>query len=102
MEDVSFSKDAYDVAEGADALVIVTEWNEFKSLNMAQIHETMRRPVLVDGRNIYEATEMNRIGFIYRGMGRGTSPAPTVLPAGDTSGELQEAQQPTLGLEATK
>ena len=102
MEDVHFSKDAYEVAEGADALVIVTEWNEFKSLNMAQIHATMRRPVLVDGRNIYEATEMNRIGFIYRGMGRGTSPAPTVLPAGDTSGDIQETQQPTLGLEATK
>ncbi len=102
MEDVSFSKDAYEVAAGVDALVIVTEWNEFKSLNMAQIHAAMRRPVLIDGRNIYEATEMNRIGFIYRGMGRGTSPAPTVLPAGDTSGELQEAQQPTLGLEATK
>ncbi len=102
MEDVSFSKDAYDVAEGVDALVIVTEWNEFKSLNMAQIHASMRRPVLIDGRNIYEASEMNRIGFIYRGMGRGTSPAPTVLPAGDTSSEPQEAQQPTLGLEATK
>ncbi|GAC1425079.1 MAG: UDP-glucose/GDP-mannose dehydrogenase family protein [Ktedonobacteraceae bacterium] len=102
MEDVHFCKDAYEVANGADALVIVTEWNEFKSLNMAQLHATMRRPVLVDGRNIYEATEMNRIGFIYRGMGRGTSPAPTVLPAGDTSGTLQEAQQPTLGLEAAK
>lgn len=102
MEDVSFSKDAYEVAKGADALVIVTEWNEFKSLNMTQIRETMHRPVLVDGRNIYEASEMNRIGFIYRGMGRGTSPAPTVLPAGDVSGDPQEAQQPTLGLEAAK
>ena len=102
MEDVQFCKDAYDVADEADALVIVTEWNEFKSLNMTQIRTIMRRPVLVDGRNIYEAAEMNRIGFIYRGMGRGTSPAPTVLPAGDTSGDIQEAQQPTLGLEATK
>lgn len=102
LEDVHFCKDAYEVANEADALVIVTEWNEFKSLNMAQIRTTMRRPVLVDGRNIYEATEMNRIGFIYRGMGRGTSPAPTVLPAGDTSSELQETQQPTLGLEAAK
>ena len=69
---------------------------------MTQIHANMRRPVLIDGRNIYEAPEMNRIGFIYRGMGRGTSPAPTILPAGDTSGDPEEAQQPTLGLEATK
>ncbi|GAC1652760.1 MAG: UDP-glucose/GDP-mannose dehydrogenase family protein [Ktedonobacteraceae bacterium] len=102
LEDVHFCKNAYEVGEDADALVIVTEWNEFKSLNMAQIRASMRRPVLIDGRNIYEATEMNRIGFIYRGMGRGTSPAPTVLPAGDTSTELQEARQPALGLEATK
>jgi len=102
LEDVHFCKDAYEVADGADALVVVTEWNEFKSLNMTQIRASMRRPVLVDGRNIYEATEMNRIGFIYRGMGRGTSPAPTVLPAGDTSSELEETQQPTLGLEAAK
>ena len=103
LEDVHFAKDAYAVADGADALVIVTEWNEFKSLNMTQLHATMRRPVLVDGRNIYEASEMNRIGFIYRGMGRGTSPAPTVLPAGDTTGgEIEATQQPILGLEATK
>ena len=102
LEDVHFCKNAYDVAEGADALVIVTEWNEFKSLNMTQVHAAMRRPVLIDGRNIYEAVEMNRVGFIYRGMGRGTSPAPTVIPAGDTSREPEEAQQPTLGLEATK
>ncbi len=102
LEDVHFCKDAYGVADEADALVVVTEWNEFKSLNMAQIRASMRRPVLVDGRNIYEATEMNHIGFIYRGMGRGTSPAPTVLPAGDTSSELEETQQPALGLEAAK
>ena len=105
MEDVSFCKDAYEVADGADALVIVTEWNEFKSLDMALLRANMRRPVLIDGRNIYEAAEMNRIGFIYRGMGRGTSPAPTVLPAGDTSGQIEEAEQPeqpTLGLEASK
>ncbi len=103
LEDVHFAKDAYAVADGADALVIVTEWNEFRSLNMMQLRMTMRRPVLIDGRNIYESSEMNCIGFIYRGMGRGTSPAPTVLPAGDTTGgEIEETQQPTLGLEATK
>ena len=102
LEDVHFCKNAYEVAEEADALVIVTEWNEFKSLNMAQVHSAMRRPVLIDGRNIYEATEMNRIGFIYRGMGRGTSPAPTILPAGDTSNASEETRQPMLDLEATK
>ncbi|GAC1349539.1 MAG: UDP-glucose/GDP-mannose dehydrogenase family protein [Ktedonobacteraceae bacterium] len=82
---VTFCQNAYEVAEDVDALVIVTEWNEFKSLNMLQIRSRMRRPVLIDGRNIYEAAEMNRLGFIYRGMGRGTGPAPSVLPPGDST-----------------
>jgi len=45
----------------------------------------MRRPVLIDGRNIYEASEMVRLGFIYRAIGRGTGPAPSVLPSGDST-----------------
>src|SRR5206468_10569048 len=61
MDAVTFCETAYDVAEGVDALVIVTEWNEFKSLNMHQIRNAMRRPVLIDGRNIYEPSEMNHI-----------------------------------------
>jgi UDPglucose 6-dehydrogenase len=85
LDTITFCEDAYEVAQGADALVIVTEWNEFKSLNMPQIHGVMRRPILIDGRNIYEAEEMNRLGFTYRAVGRGTGPAPTVLPSGDTS-----------------
>jgi UDPglucose 6-dehydrogenase len=95
LEDVTFCKTAYEVAEEADAVVIVTEWNEFRSLNMQLMRNAMRRPVLVDGRNLYEATEMNRYGFIYRGMGRGSGPAPTILPPGDTTSVLHE--QPTLG-----
>jgi UDPglucose 6-dehydrogenase len=82
---VTFCDNAYAVAEEADALVIVTEWNEFKSLDMLQIRNAMRRPVLIDGRNIYEAAEMTRVGFVYRGMGRGSGPAPSVLPPGDST-----------------
>src|SRR5438270_3800109 len=89
LDAVTFCENAYEVAEDADALVIVTESNEFKSLNMLQIRNTMRRPVLIDGRNIYESTEMNRLGFIYRGMGRGTGPAPSVLPPGDSTSQPQ-------------
>jgi UDPglucose 6-dehydrogenase len=89
LDAVTFCENAYAVAENADALVIVTEWNEFKSLNMLQIRSAMRRPVLIDGRNIYEAAEMNRLGFIYRGMGRGTGPAPSVLPPGDSTSQPQ-------------
>ncbi len=90
MDAVTFCDNAYDVAEQTDALVIVTEWNEFKSLNMQRIRAAMHRPVLIDGRNIYEPAEMDRCGFIYRGMGRGTKPASSILPPGDTSDEVQE------------
>jgi UDPglucose 6-dehydrogenase len=97
MDAVTFCADPYAVAEGADALVVVTQWNEFKSLNMPQIRSAMRRPVLIDGRNMYEPAEMNRLGFIYRGIGRGTGPAPTVLPPGDTTSVLAlETEQQVL------
>jgi UDPglucose 6-dehydrogenase len=92
---VTFYDNAYAVAEEADALVIVTEWNEFKSLDMLQIRAAMRRPVLIDGRNIYEAAEMTRVGFVYRGMGRGTGPAPSVLPPGDST-SMPQTQLPLL------
>lgn len=92
---VTFYDNAYAVAEEADALVIVTEWNEFKSLDMLQIRSAMRRPVLIDGRNIYEAAEMTRVGFVYRGMGRGTGPAPSVLPPGDST-SMPQTQLPLL------
>jgi len=91
LDTITFCEDAYAAALGADALVIVTEWNEFKSLNKPQIRSVMRRPILIDGRNIYEAEEMNRLGFTYRAMGRGTGPAPTVLPSGDTSAPQQQS-----------
>jgi UDPglucose 6-dehydrogenase len=90
LEEVTFCKTAYEVTEDADALVIVTEWNEFKSLNMQKVHDAMRRPILIDGRNIYEPSEMNRYGFFYRGMGRATNPTGSVLPAGDTTTRLED------------
>jgi len=85
MDSVIFCQNAYEVAENADALVIVTEWNEFKSLDMHQIKHAMHHPVLIDGRNIYEASEMKRLGFTYRGIGRGTGPDPSVLPSEDST-----------------
>ena len=58
-------------ADGADALIVVTEWNEFKQLSLPRIRELMRTPVIIDGRNIYEPEYMRDLGFVYRGMGRG-------------------------------
>jgi UDPglucose 6-dehydrogenase len=71
LREVTLCQDAYDVAEGADALVIVTEWNEFKHLSLARLKDAMRQPVVVDGRNIYDPEQMRILGFTYRGMGRG-------------------------------
>ncbi|MGB9723210.1 MAG: UDP-glucose dehydrogenase family protein [Chloroflexia bacterium] len=67
---VTYCATPYDVAKGADALLVVTEWNEFKQLNMERIRDLMRQPVLLDGRNVYEPAEMRRLGFRYYGVGR--------------------------------
>jgi UDPglucose 6-dehydrogenase len=69
--EITYCDDAYDVAEGSDALVVVTDWNEFKHLDMGRIKASMAQPVLIDGRNIYEPQKMQDLGFVYRGIGRG-------------------------------
>ncbi len=68
---IELAKDAYDLARGCDAIVVVTEWNEFKHLDLAKVKALMRQPILLDGRNVYDAEQMNDLGFQYRGMGRG-------------------------------
>ncbi len=68
---ITYCKDPYEVAEGTDALLLVAEWNEFKQLDMERVKELMRQPVLMDGRNVYDAQRMRELGFTYRGMGRG-------------------------------
>ena len=73
--EVTFCATAYDVAKEADALLLVTEWNEFKQLNWEKIRSFMRQPIVVDGRNLYDPAEMAARGFIYWGVGRGKQPA---------------------------
>jgi UDPglucose 6-dehydrogenase len=63
--------DPYELAEGCDALIVVTEWNEFKQLDLARVRDSMRQPVLFDGRNIYDPDKIQQLGFNYRGFGRG-------------------------------
>ena len=70
LPEVEYCKDAYQVAAGADALILVTEWNEFRQLDLARIRGSMRTPVLIDGRNIYVPATMRELGFTYRGIGR--------------------------------
>ena len=79
MQNVEYCQDAYQAAAESDALIIVTEWNEFKNLNMAKIKDAMRTPILIDGRNIYEPDEIADLGFTYRGMGRGNGAAPEFI-----------------------
>ena len=70
LPELEYAKDAYELAAGADALVVVTEWNEFKHLDMARLKTSMRKPVVIDGRNIYVPATMRELGFTYRGIGR--------------------------------
>jgi UDPglucose 6-dehydrogenase len=72
---VTYCANAYEVAEDSDALVVMTEWNEFKHLDRARIKKAMRQPILIDGRNVYDVEEMQSLGFVYRGMGRGYNEA---------------------------
>ena len=65
------AENAYELAKGCDALVLMTEWNEFKSLDMERVKGLMRQPVFIDGRNLYEPETMKNYGFVYRGVGRG-------------------------------
>jgi UDPglucose 6-dehydrogenase len=71
LDGVTYCDGPYEVAEGADALVLVTEWNEFKHLDMGRVKSLMRGSVLIDGRNIYDPDAMRGMGFTYRGVGRG-------------------------------
>jgi UDPglucose 6-dehydrogenase len=68
--DIEYCQNAYEVAEDSDALVIITEWDEFKNLDLPKVKSLLKHPVIIDGRNIYEPAEMKRLGFVYRGVGR--------------------------------
>jgi UDPglucose 6-dehydrogenase len=71
LPELELADSAYDLAEDCDALVVVTDWNEFKNLDLARIRDLMTGDVIIDGRNIYEPEQMGALGFYYRGIGRG-------------------------------
>ena len=72
LSDVIFCQDCYELAEGSDCLVLLTEWDEFKNLRFKEIKSLMRQPILMDGRNLYDPVEMMQMGFIYISVGRGS------------------------------
>ena len=70
LENVEYADNAYSCIDGADALVIVTEWDAFRALDLERVRKLLKRPVVVDLRNIYRPEEMAQRGFIYEGVGR--------------------------------
>jgi UDPglucose 6-dehydrogenase len=88
--DIGYGANAYEAAVGADALVIVTEWNEFKLLNFERLRQTMKRALILDGRNLYDPERLRRLGFEYVSVGR---------PAARTDGLPSALSQP---VDATK
>src|SRR5579864_8906462 len=86
MPELDYCEDAYAAMEGADALVLITEWNAFRALDLARVKELLRRPVVIDLRNIYKPDEMLAAGLTYHSIGR--------TPYGQTGGEL-ENERPT-------
>jgi UDPglucose 6-dehydrogenase len=70
LPDIRFAENAYAAVEGAHCLVIFTEWNEFKEMDLERVKKSMRSPIIVDGRNIYDPAKVKSLGFIYRGVGR--------------------------------
>jgi len=68
--ELEFGKDAYDVADGADVLVLVTEWNQFRRLDLLRIKDLLKSPIFIDLRNVYDPDQMKQLGFNYCGVGR--------------------------------
>jgi UDPglucose 6-dehydrogenase len=73
---MSYAADAYEAARDADALLILTDWEEFASLDLRRLHSTLRYAIVVDGRNMYDPALMQEQGFTYMSIGR-----PAATPA---------------------
>jgi len=70
LPDITYCENEYDVAEGSDCLVIATEWNQFRNLDLSRIKELLITPILIDLRNLYEPKKVKELGFAYEGVGR--------------------------------
>ena len=68
--DIELCQDPYQVVEGSDALVIVTDWEEFKKMDLQKVKGLLNQPVIIDGRNMFDPDEMEKLGFTYQGVGR--------------------------------
>jgi UDPglucose 6-dehydrogenase len=71
LPNIEMTADPYEAAQGADAVLVITPWNEFKNLDLERVRDSMSSPILIDGRNIYQPEFMRSLGFDYQGIGRG-------------------------------
>lgn len=70
LKEVTYCKDPYEVADGTDAIILLTEWNQFRNLDLEKIMKSMKKPIFIDLRNVYSPVRMKEIGFEYIGIGR--------------------------------
>jgi UDPglucose 6-dehydrogenase len=70
LPDIIYCENEYDAAQGSDALVIATEWNQFRNLDLNKIKKLLKTPIFIDLRNLYEPATLKSLGFIYEGVGR--------------------------------
>ena len=68
--DLTYCQDEYETAQNSNALVILTEWNQFRNIDLLKIKKLLKTPVLLDLRNLYEPKKVKSLGFIYEGIGR--------------------------------
>lgn len=80
-DSVSYAKDPYDAAKGADALLILTEWKEFAALNLSRLKELLNYPIVLDGRNLYSPKQMADAGLHYYSVGRPSIKVPNAMPS---------------------
>ena len=69
---IDLAESGYEALEGADALAVVTDWNEYRHPDFGRMKQALRRPIVVDGRNLYDAGKMAKLGFTYFSIGRRT------------------------------
>jgi UDPglucose 6-dehydrogenase len=70
LKNVTYVDDMNAVADGCDALVVATEWDEFKKLDLERARKSLTHPIMFDGRNLFDRAEMERLGWIYKSVGR--------------------------------
>ena len=93
---ITFAESAYDAVSGADVLVVITEWPEFRGLDLRRLRQLIRQPRVVDLRNIFNPEEMRSLGFAYEGVGRSRLPMPPVAGMRPGSNAQNTGQDPAL------